>query len=241
MIENYFDGAYNTKIDLLLYVNLNPLRERTVMHPIVAEIQKEKVVSIIRSESIHDLEEVVAALYEGGIRVVEITLNTPGALKGIEMIRMKYPEMVVGAGTVLDGETARIAILAGASFLLTPVLNEGSILMANSYHVPIIPGVMTPTEIMKAYELGAQIVKVFPMNTLGIQYLKDLRGPLPQVHVMPVGGVNLDNIKEYLDAGSFAVGIGSSLVSNQLIMERNFKEIHSRAKRFVERANGIVN
>ena len=211
------------------------------MHPIVVEIQKEKIVSIIRTESIQDLEEVVTALYEGGIRVVEITLNTPGALKGIEMIRLKFPEMVVGAGTVLDGETARIAILAGASFLLAPMLNEGSILMANRYQVPIIPGVMTPTEIMKAYELGAQIVKVFPMNTLGIQYLKDLRGPLPQVHVMPVGGVNLDNIKEYLDAGSFAVGIGSSLVSNQLIIERNFKEIHSRAKRFVERANGIVN
>jgi 2-dehydro-3-deoxyphosphogluconate aldolase / (4S)-4-hydroxy-2-oxoglutarate aldolase len=106
--------------------------------------------------------------------------------------------------------------------------------MANRYQVPIIPGVMTPTEIMKAYELGAQVVKVFPMNTLGVQYLKDIKGPLPQVNVIPVGGVDLENINEYLEAGSFAVGIGSSLVSNQMIRQRNFKEIYERARKFVE-------
>jgi len=201
---------------------------------ILQKIKQEKIISIIRADSITEIEEVVSALYNGGVRVVEITLNTPGALKGIEVIREKFPEMLVGAGTVLDEETARLAILSGASFLLAPTLDENSIRLANRYNVPLIPGVLTPTEIQKAYEYGAQVVKVFPISTLGPGYIKDIKGPLPHVSVMPVGGVDLDNINEYLEAGSFAVGIGSSLVNNQLIKQKQFEEIEKRAKQYVD-------
>lgn len=204
------------------------------MLSILQKIKQEKIISIIRADSITEIEEVVSALYNGGVRVVEITLNTPGALKGIEVIREKFPEMLVGAGTVLDEETARLAILSGASFLLAPTLDENSIRLANRYNVPLIPGVLTPTEIQKAYEYGAQVVKVFPISTLGPGYIKDIKGPLPHVSVMPVGGVDLDNINEYLEAGSFAVGIGSSLVNNQLIKQKQFEEIEKRAKQYVD-------
>ncbi|MFS0638583.1 bifunctional 4-hydroxy-2-oxoglutarate aldolase/2-dehydro-3-deoxy-phosphogluconate aldolase [Mesobacillus foraminis] len=203
------------------------------MQTILQKIREEKIISIIRSESISDLVEVVGALYDGGIRLVEITMNTPNALIGIEQIQQKYPEMLVGAGTVLDQETARLAILSGAAFLLAPTLHEESIALANRYNVPLFPGVLTPTEIVKAYESGAQAVKIFPIRSFGSQYIKDIKGPLPHVNMIPVGGVDTDNVTEYLNNGSFAVGIGSSLVNDLLISQKNFSEISRRAKRLV--------
>ncbi|PLS05653.1 bifunctional 4-hydroxy-2-oxoglutarate aldolase/2-dehydro-3-deoxy-phosphogluconate aldolase [Neobacillus cucumis] len=204
------------------------------MQKLLQKMKQEKVVSIIRCNSTNELDEVVSALYDGGIRFVEITMNTPNALQGIEMIRLKFPDMMVGAGTVLDTETARLAILSGASFLLAPTLNEGSMIMANRYNIPLIPGVLTPTEILRAYELGAQVVKVFPIRAFGPQYIKDIKGPMPYVNIMPVGGVDIHNAKEYLDHGSFALGIGSTLVNDRLIVEKNFTEIYNRAKKLVE-------
>ncbi|MBD8068632.1 bifunctional 4-hydroxy-2-oxoglutarate aldolase/2-dehydro-3-deoxy-phosphogluconate aldolase [Bacillus sp. PS06] len=201
------------------------------MNSTLEKIHSEKIISIIRSQSVDELEAVVHSLYEGGIRVVEVTMNTPGALKGIEMIRKKFPDMKVGAGTVLDEETARMCILSGASFLLSPILHKGSLTLANRYHVPLIPGVLTPTEIVQAYELGAQVVKIFPISSLGPQYVKDIKGPLPHVNLIPVGGVNIDNISAYLDVDCFALGLGSSLVSNDLIKEKRFAEITERAKK----------
>ncbi|WP_160724274.1 bifunctional 4-hydroxy-2-oxoglutarate aldolase/2-dehydro-3-deoxy-phosphogluconate aldolase [Bacillus sp. USDA818B3_A] len=204
------------------------------MHEILRKMENEKIVSIIRCKSTNDIESVVSALYDGGIRFVEMTMNTPNALQAIEIAVRKFPDMQVGAGTVLDAETARLAILSGASFLLAPVLHEESMTMANRYNIPLIPGVLTPTEILKAYELGAQVVKVFPIRAFGPKYIKDIKGPMPYVNIMPVGGVDVENAKEYLDHGSFALGIGSTLVNDNLIEQKNFTEIYNRAKKLVE-------
>lgn len=204
------------------------------MHDILGEMENEKIVSIIRCKSTNDIESVVSALYDGGIRFVEITMNTPNALQAIEIVVRKFPGMQVGAGTVLDAETARLAILSGASFLLAPALHEESMTMANRYNVPLIPGVLTPTEILKAFELGAQVVKVFPIRAFGPQYIKDIKGPMPYVNIMPVGGVDIENAKDYLDHGSFALGIGSTLVNDKLIEQKNFTEIYNRAKKLIE-------
>jgi len=203
------------------------------------EINKTKLVAIIRSNSSDKLESTVKSLYDGGIRVVEVTMNTPGALNGIERMKALYPDMLIGAGTVLDPETARQSILSGASFILTPTLKRSTVEMANRYNVPIIPGVLTPTEVLTAYEYGAKMVKIFPIRSLGPSYISDLKGPLPYIQTMVVGGISLENAEEYLRAGANSLGIGSSLVDDKLIERGEFKEIEKRAARFVEIANKI--
>ncbi|WP_407271341.1 bifunctional 4-hydroxy-2-oxoglutarate aldolase/2-dehydro-3-deoxy-phosphogluconate aldolase [Radiobacillus sp. PE A8.2] len=204
-------------------------------------IKQHSIISIIRTDYSNELVEVADHLYEAGIRVVEVTMNTPGALRGIEQIKEKYEDMEIGAGTVLDAETARLAILSGASFLLAPTLSKKTIEMGNRYHVPVIPGVFTPTEVLTAYELGAQVVKVFPVGSLGPNYIKDLKGPLSHVDMIPVGGVSKENAQEFLKAGSFALGVGSTIVSNQLVKEKNFAEIGKRAKQFVDVVTNFSN
>lgn len=198
------------------------------------EIKRAKLVAIIRSHSSEGLENTVRSLYQGGIRVIEITLNTPGALSGIERLKQTFPELLIGAGTVLDSESARLAIISGAGFLLTPTLKKETIETAKYYQVPIIPGVMTPTEVLTAYEYGAKMVKIFPIRTLGPKYLTDLKGPLPFVETMAVGGVSLENAGDYLKAGAHCLGIGSSLVDEKLVQQGDFTEIERRASSFVE-------
>lgn len=209
------------------------------MNETLQEIHKEKLVAIIRSNSSDKLESTVKSLYDGGIRVVEVTMNTPGALNGIERMKALYPSMLIGAGTVLDPETARLSILSGASFILTPTLKRSTIEMVNRYNVPIIPGVLTPTEALTAYEYGAKMVKIFPIRSLGPTYISDLKGPLPFIQTMVVGGISLENAEEYLRAGVHSLGIGSSLVDDKLIEKGKFEEIERRAARFVEIVNKI--
>ena len=204
------------------------------------KIRQTKLVAIIRSHSLKGLENTVGSLYRGGIRAVEITMNTPGALAGIERMKEKYPELLMGAGTVLDSETARLAILSGADFILTPTSKKETIETANRYNVPIIPGVMTPTEALTAYEYGAQIVKIFPIRSLGPKYLSDLKGPLPFVETMAVGGISLENAADYLQAGASALGIGSSLVDEKLVMSGDYAEIERRAACFAAIAQTFV-
>jgi len=206
------------------------------MEAILQKIRQEKIISAVRSKSGEAIEQVAASLYNGGVKVIEITMNTPGALNNIEKIKASLPDALIGVGTVLDAETTRAAILAGAQFILSPTLDEASIKMANRYNIPFIPGVLTPTEILKAYEYGAKVVKVFPIRAFGPQYLKDIKAPLPHVEMVPMGGVNNDNALEFLAAGSFALGMGSTLVNDQLIREGNFAEIQRRAEKLV----GIV-
>ena len=200
---------------------------------ILQTIEQQKIISIIRTSSDYDLSKTVESLYAGGIRVIEVTMNSPGALQEIEKIKGNFPDVLVGAGTVLDAETARLAILSGASFLLAPTLSKNSIQLANRYNVPLIPGVFTPTEVLQAYEYGAKVVKVFPVGTLGPKYIKELKGPLSQVEMIPVGGVTEQNAKAFIQAGSFALGVGSSLVSDKLVREENYPEIEKRAKQLV--------
>ncbi|MCL7746816.1 bifunctional 4-hydroxy-2-oxoglutarate aldolase/2-dehydro-3-deoxy-phosphogluconate aldolase [Halalkalibacter alkaliphilus] len=207
------------------------------MSEAIQKIIDEKLIAIIRIEDTNSIEQVVTSLYKGGIQIVEVTMNTPGALEAIGRIKSLFPDLLVGAGTVLDSETAQSAISAGANFLLSPTLDKATIRTGNRYGVPVIPGVMTPTEALKAYEYGAQMVKVFPVRSLDPCFAKDLLVPLPFLKLMAVGGISESNTEDYLNSGWHAVGIGGQLVNAQLIRDRDFVEIEKRARRFVERKN----
>ena len=172
------------------------------------------VVPIIRTSSEDSALAMVAAIVKGGINCVEITMTVPNALRAIEKVADEYGDKVLlGAGTVLDPETARACLLAGAQFFVTPSLNLKTIELARRYSRPIFPGALTPTEILTAWEAGADGVKVFPCSALGgAKYIKALKAPFPQIELIPTGGVNLDTVAEFLHAGSTAVGVGSELV-----------------------------
>lgn len=207
--------------------------------PTLEKIKTLKLVAIIRSKSSKGLENTVKSLYEGGIRAIEITTNTPGAIKGIEWIRENYTDVLVGAGTVLDSETARLAVLSGAEFMLTPTLKRDTIETANRYGIPVIPGVYTPTEILTAYEFGAKMVKIFPIRQLGPKYIQDVMGPLPFLQAMAVGGISIENAGDFIKAGAASLGIGSSLVDDKLVQQGDFKEIVRRAASFVQLVNKV--
>lgn len=203
------------------------------MDHVLDGIKKHKIVAIIRTDSLVDLELTVESLHRGGVRIIEVTLNTPGALEGIKSIKEKFPDLIVGAGTVLDPESARQSILSGAAFLLAPTLKESTIHMANRYGTFIVPGVLTPTEALTAYEVGARMVKIFPARSVGPDYIKDLKGPLPHIDIMAVGGISTENAELFFKAGCAALGIGSALVDNELIKRGDFQEIEERARSFV--------
>ena len=204
----------------------------------LSTILEHKIVSIIRGANPQDAVKIAHALKEGGIKLVEITLNSPNALSTIEEISRELgDEILVGAGTVLDPETARAAILAGAKFILSPSVNIETIKMTKRYGAISIPGAFTPTEILTAYENGGDIIKVFPAR-LGAGYINDIRGPLPHIPMLPTGGVNLENIKEFQKAGAVGFGIGSSLVNtNCEITEEYLIELTEKAKMYVSAIN----
>ena len=169
------------------------------------------VVAVVRSDDPSRLVQVAEALNAGGIDIFEVTMSVPGALDVMRQVSERFgTEIVVGAGTVLDGETARAAILAGAEFIVSPTLSQDVITVARRYGKVVVPGALTPTEILTAWEAGADIVKVFPARQGGPRYLKDMLAPLPQLRLMPTGGVSLENAVEYVRAGAVAVGIGSA-------------------------------
>ncbi|MCX7729857.1 MAG: bifunctional 4-hydroxy-2-oxoglutarate aldolase/2-dehydro-3-deoxy-phosphogluconate aldolase [Candidatus Caldatribacterium sp.] len=199
---------------------------------IVEHLEREKIIAIIRAQSSQALMEVVAALKAGGISCIEVTMTTPGALEILEEVRSKMDDVLFGAGTILDPETARLCIMRGAQFLVTPSLNTQVIEMAHRYDIPIIPGALTPTEILRAWESGAEVVKVFPASSLGPSYIRELKGPFPQIKLCPTGGVNLDNISEFLRAGASCVGVGGSLVRKDLIEGKKWDELRDLARRF---------
>lgn len=209
------------------------------MSDILEEIKREKIVAIIRASSSENIVRTVESLYQGGIRLIEVTMNTPGALNAIEKLKTLKPDLHIGAGTVLDAESAVAAVRSGAEFLLAPTFDERAVQAANRYGVPLIPGVFTPTEALRAYESGAKMVKIFPIRSLGPDYLKDIKGPLPFIMTMVVGGISIDNISKYLKAGACSAGIGSSLVDNQLIKTGNYDEVERRAEQFVQVAKSI--
>ena len=195
-------------------------------------IEESGIVAIVRLDSSAQLVEVARAVANGGINVIEFTMTTPDALKIIEVsVREFGEELLLGAGTVLDAETARSAILAGAEFIVAPTLDRGVIETCRRYGKVSIPGAYTPTEILTAWEGGADFVKVFPAEAGGPGYLKAIRAPLPQVKLIPVGGVSIENAADYIRAGAAAVAIGSNLVDKKTVAESAYGVLADRARR----------
>lgn len=200
---------------------------------ILSTLLKEKVTAIVRGIPADKVCPVADALLAGGVRCIEVTFNTPGAADMIRVLKHSYGDkMLVGAGTVLDTETCKTAIDAGADFILSPTLNPAVITMCNRYGKVAVPGVMTPTEILTAMEAGADIVKVFPAGSLGTSYIKDVLGPLNHACIMAVGGVDADNAAAFFKAGAKCVGVGSALVSKALIEAGDYASIIARAQAF---------
>jgi 2-dehydro-3-deoxyphosphogluconate aldolase / (4S)-4-hydroxy-2-oxoglutarate aldolase len=199
-------------------------------------IRRIGLVPIVRVPNAQAASHAVDALREGGIDCVEITMTVDGAIRAIEAVADRYGESVLlGAGTVLDSETARACILAGAQFIVTPTLNTRTIEMAKRYSRAIYPGGLTPTEVLTAWEAGADGVKVFPCSAMGgAKYIKALKAPFPHIELVPTGGVNLETIAEFFHAGASAVGVGSELVDSQAIAAGHFHVITERARKFAE-------
>jgi 2-dehydro-3-deoxyphosphogluconate aldolase / (4S)-4-hydroxy-2-oxoglutarate aldolase len=201
---------------------------------VVQDVAASGVVAVIRMKEPDKLKAVVDALAEGGVRALEVTMTVPGAVGLIEQLARQLPKgFQLGAGTVLDPETARQVILAGASYIVAPTLNLATIEMCHRYDVAAMPGCFTPTEILTAWQAGADIVKVFPATALGPQFFKDVRGPLPQVKLMPTGGVSLTNAGEWIAAGAVAVGVGTALLDPKAIAESRFQVIADNARTVV--------
>jgi 2-dehydro-3-deoxyphosphogluconate aldolase/(4S)-4-hydroxy-2-oxoglutarate aldolase len=202
---------------------------------ILASMLEIGIVPVVRTTTAESAILAIEAIYEGGIRSAEITMTVPGALQALEKVADKFGDKIVlGAGTILDPETARISMLAGAQFFVTPSLKLSTIEMAQRYSRPICAGALTPTEVLTAWESGSDIVKVFPCgNVGGPKYIKALKGPLPQVEMIPTGGVNLETAGEFLKAGACAVAVGGELVDPKLIKEGRYDLIQERAKQYL--------
>jgi 2-dehydro-3-deoxyphosphogluconate aldolase/(4S)-4-hydroxy-2-oxoglutarate aldolase len=194
------------------------------------------IVPIIRTSSVESAIRSVEAVCNGGIRAAEITMTVPGAVQALEKVADKFGDKIVlGAGTVLDPETARICMLAGAQFFVTPALNVKTIELARRYSKAICPGALTPTEVVTAWDAGADVVKVFPCgNVGGPKYIKALKGPLPQIEMIPTGGVNLETTPEFLKAGACAVAVGGELVDAKFVKAGEYGKIEELAKKYLE-------
>ena len=205
---------------------------------IIDRIKEALIVPIARTSNAEMAVNAAEAIYEGGIACIEITMTVDGAIKAIEAIADRYGDKIVlGAGTVLDPETARACMLAGAQFIVTPSLNVKTIEMARRYSKPIFPGALTPTEVLTAWEAGADGVKIFPCSALGgASYIKALKGPFPQIEMVPTGGVNLETIGAFLKAGAVAVGVGGELIDNKSCVSGDYPAITARARKFREAA-----
>lgn len=194
-------------------------------------IERTGLIAIVRLDSSAELVQAAKAIAAGGVSVIEFTLTTPGALRTIEAaVKELGSEVLIGAGTVLDAETARAAILAGAEFVVAPTLNTDVIEMCHRYDKVVIPGAYTPTEILTAWEHGADFVKLFPAEVGGPAYLKAVRAPLPQVKLIPVGGVTLETAGPFIRAGAAALGVGSNLVDKKAVAEGRFTQLTTVAQ-----------
>src|SRR6516225_2154188 len=191
------------------------------------------IVAVVRAPDSQQLVEVARALADGGVNVIEITMSVPNALDVLRQVRQALGERILlGAGTVLDAETARAVLLAGAEYIVTPTLNLEVIRLCQRYDKLVMPGAYTPTEILTAWEAGADIVKVFPADVVGPAFFKALRGPLPQIRLMPTGGVDLTTAAAFLKAGACCLGVGSQLVEPRAVADRNFDRIRELARQY---------
>jgi 2-dehydro-3-deoxyphosphogluconate aldolase/(4S)-4-hydroxy-2-oxoglutarate aldolase len=193
------------------------------------------IVAILRVPTSDQLASVARALFEGGIDVIEVTFTVPNALEILASVKKELGNRVLlGMGTVLDPESARAALLAGAEFIVSPSLNLDVIRLCHRYDKVVMPGAFTPTEILAAWEAGADVVKVFPSDAVGPSYLKALRGPFPQIRLMPTGGVNLETLPAFVKAGACALGVGGSLIDPQAIRDGNFSRLRDLAGQYVQ-------
>lgn len=191
------------------------------------------VVAIMRAKSSDQLLAAAEAILAGGVKAIEVTMTTPGALDVIRQATSSFSQNVLfGAGSVLDAETARAAILAGSRFIVCPTLDLKTIEICNRYSIPVMPGAFTPTEILTAWQAGASLVKVFPASFGGPAYIKAVKAPLPQVRLVPVGGVNINNTADFIRAGCDIVAVGSNLVNQKLLDAKDFTTITERAQSF---------
>jgi len=201
---------------------------------VLSRIIDSGLVAVIRAESTEQASSIAEACANGGVAALEITFTVPGTTHVISELAKQYSadQILIGAGTVLDSETARIAILSGAQFVVSPALNADAARLCNRYQIPYMPGAATTREVIEAMECGADIIKVFPGDTLGPSFVKAIRGPLPQASLMPTGGVDIGNVTEWIRAGCVAVGVGGNLTASA--KTGDFKTITRLAKQFIE-------
>jgi 2-dehydro-3-deoxyphosphogluconate aldolase/(4S)-4-hydroxy-2-oxoglutarate aldolase len=203
---------------------------------ILSTIREIGLVPVVRTPSAESAVKAIEAIYEGGIRLAEVTMTVPGAVRVLEKLADHFGDrMLLGAGTVLDPETCRVCMLAGAQFFVTPALNFKTIEMAHRYSKPISPGALTPTEVLAAWDAGADIVKIFPCDNVGgPKYIKALKGPFPQIEMIPTGGVSLTTAGDFLKAGACAVAVGGELIDSKTIKEGNYAIFTERARTFLD-------
>src|SRR6056297_1980385 len=198
-------------------------------------VEETGIVAVVRAENAEKALKITEAVKKGGIDAIEITMTVPGAVDVIKQLTDEYSkdEILIGAGSVLDAETARACILAGAEYIVSPSLDQETIEMCNRYQKAVMPGAMSVTEVVKAMKYGADVVKIFPASLFGPKIIKAIKGPLPHAPLLPTGGVNLDNVSEWIKAGSFAVGAGGALTGG--IKEDNYDRITNTAKEFIKK------
>lgn len=204
---------------------------------VIQRISEVGLVAVVRAESAEQAKKITKACIDGGVAAIEITFTVPGAHDIIKELSQTYSEdeIILGAGTVLDPETARLAIVNGAQYVVSSSFNKETAKLCNRYRVPYMPGCMTLKEIVEAMEYGADIIKAFPGNMLGLDFIKSVKGPMPQVKMMPTGGVDVDNVKDWVKAGVVACGAGSSLTAGA--KTGDYEEVTRTAKLFIERIN----
>jgi 2-dehydro-3-deoxyphosphogluconate aldolase/(4S)-4-hydroxy-2-oxoglutarate aldolase len=202
---------------------------------VLGKIAEVGLVPVVRASSADEAMRVVDAIREGGVGVIEITMTVPGAIGVMELLARRFgADVVLGAGTVLDAETARACMLAGARFVVSPALNPATIEICRRYSVPVMPGALTPTEVLAAWTAGADVVKVFPCGALGgASYIKSLKAPLPQIEMIPTGGVSVKTAGDFIRAGAMALGVGADLVDTQAIRDGNARAVTEKAREYV--------
>lgn len=206
---------------------------------LLRQLKTNGIVAVIRAESKGQALKIVDFAYQGGIKAIEITMTVPGAIDVIKNISSKFStELLIGAGTILDSETARLAILAGAEFIVSPHLDIEIIKTANRYQKVVMPGAMTVREVILSMEQGADVVKIFPSGLFGPEIIKAIKGPLPHAPLMPTGGINLNNLQEWFKAGAFCVGVGSSLTKDA-IKKGDYAIVKDKAQEFISKYKEI--
>ena len=202
---------------------------------VLASLRKIGLVPVLRAQSVNHALALADAIAAGGVTVLEVTMTVPGAIHVMRKLAETRPDILVGAGTVLDPETARHCILEGAQFIVSPAFNLATIEMCHRYSIAVLPGALTPTEIITAWQAGADVVKVFPASAMGgASYLKSLKAPMPQVELIPTGGVSLATAEHFLQAGAFALGVGADLVDHKAMAEGRPESITDTARKYLD-------